>query len=148
MNRWTWSTILIAGVPFLAMFGTVLFGDAIFAYRDIEHFYYPLFHWIDAEWRAGRIPLWSPLEYNGIPIVGDATSSVFYPAKIVFFLPLDFGLRFKLYVLGHVLFAQRAHVCHRGLRQFDQFVFLLRRAVYFAQHKTNAVIHSARHVFG
>lgn len=88
----------------------VLFGPAIsgrygFAYRDAAHFYHPLFEFVQAEWSAGRVPLWNPYENLGQPLAGDATSSVFYPGKLLFALPLDFTLLFNLYVVAHVALA-------------------------------------------
>jgi hypothetical protein len=92
-------------IPILAMFGPALVTDRSFAFRDAAHFYYPLFEWCAREWGAGRIPLWNPQENAGIPVLADTSSSVFYPGKLVFALPLDFSLRYKLYVVGHVLLA-------------------------------------------
>ena len=98
----TWLSILL---PIAALFGPLLFTDRSFAMRDAAHFYHPLFEWTAHEWGQGRIPLWNPDENCGLPIVADASSSVFYPGKLIFALPLDFALRYKLYVIGHVLLA-------------------------------------------
>ena len=38
-------------------------------------------------------------------MLADATSSVFYPGKLLFMLPLDFALRYKLYIVSHVVLA-------------------------------------------
>ena len=38
-------------------------------------------------------------------MIGDATSSVFYPGKLLFALPLNYPLQFKLYVTAHVIIA-------------------------------------------
>ncbi|MFN0019313.1 MAG: hypothetical protein ACKVP0_13700 [Pirellulaceae bacterium] len=92
-------------LPVVALFGPVLFTDRAFAMRDAAHFYHPLFQWTASEWGQGRIPLWNPDENCGIPVVADASSSVFYPGKLVFALPVDFTLRYKLYVIGHVILA-------------------------------------------
>src|SRR4051812_31873245 len=91
--------------PVAALFGPVLFTDRSFAMRDAAHFYHPLFQWTAKEWGAGRVPLWNPDENCGVPVVADASSSVFYPGKLLFALPLDFTLCYKLYVIGHVLLA-------------------------------------------
>ena len=96
---------LLVLLPVAALFGPVLFTDRSFAMRDAAHFYHPLFEWTASEWGQGRIPLWNLDENCGIPIVADASSSVFYPGKLVFALPLDFVLRYKVYVIGHVLLA-------------------------------------------
>ena len=91
--------------PFLWLFGSTLARDRSFAFRDAAHYYHPLFEWTCGEWSEGRIPLWNPQENNGIPALADTTSSVFYPGKLLFVLPLDYTLRYKLYVTLHVLLA-------------------------------------------
>ena len=95
-------------VPFLWCFGQTLWGDGTLAFRDAANYYYPLFEWQCNEWAAGRIPLWNPLDNCGMPVVGDATSSVFYPGKLLFALPVDFVRRYNLYVSLHVLLAAAA----------------------------------------
>ena len=74
-------------------------------FRDAAHFYHPLFEFVRSEWGAGRVPLWNPYENLGVPLAGDATSSVFYPGKLLFALPLDFTLLYNWYVVGHVALA-------------------------------------------
>jgi len=96
---------LVVALPIVVLFGPACFTDSSFATRDAGHFYYPLFHWTAEEWGAGRLPLWNPLEGGGSPVVADASSSVFYPGKVLFALPLPFALRFKLYVVAHVCLA-------------------------------------------
>ena len=80
-----------------------------FAYRDVGYFYYPLFEQIQNEWVRGRLPLWDPFENLGQPLAGNPTSSVFYPAKTIFFLAsagcVDFNACFSLYIIGHVAFS-------------------------------------------
>src|SRR5437870_4535473 len=80
---------LLIFLPVAVLFGPVLFTDRSFAMRDAAHFYHPLFEWTASEWGAGRVPLWNPDENCGVPVVADASSSVFYPGKLVFALPLD-----------------------------------------------------------
>jgi hypothetical protein len=96
---------LLVILPVAALFAPVLFTDRSFAMRDAAHFYHPLFEWTTREWSSGRVPLWNPQENCGMPVLADASSSVFYPGKLVFALPLDFTLRYKLYVIGHVVLA-------------------------------------------
>jgi hypothetical protein len=92
-------------LPVGAVFSSVLFADRSFAFRDTAHYHEPLFQWHDEQWRSGRIPLWNPHLNFGTPIAGDAANSLFYPAKLLFLLPLSFSWRMKLYVVGHVLLA-------------------------------------------
>src|SRR5438552_125616 len=102
-STWLWWTCL-SGL-LLWMFADVLFAANNFVYRDAAHFYYPLFKHIAAQWGAGRVPLWNPYENLGTPLVAQGTSSVFYPGKLLFALPIGFDASFKLYVVGHVFLA-------------------------------------------
>jgi hypothetical protein len=105
VKRLPWPAWLAIAIPIAALFGPVLLTDRSFAIRDAAHFYYPLFQWCSTEWSSGRVPLWNPYENCGLPVLADTTSSLFYPGKLIFLLPLDFALRYKLYVIGHVVIA-------------------------------------------
>ena len=83
----------------------VMSGDRVLAFRDGAHYYYPLFHWCRGEWQAGRIPLWNPYENCGTAALADATSSVLYPGKIVFAIPLAYPAAYNLYIIAHVALA-------------------------------------------
>jgi hypothetical protein len=60
-------------------YGPALFRDEQFAYRDAGEFYYPLYQRVQAEWRAGRWPLWEPEENGGMPLLGNPPAAVLYP---------------------------------------------------------------------
>ena len=62
---------------FVWMFADALFRSGVFVFRDAGHYYYPLFQFVKSEWLAGRVPLWNPYENLGVPLAGNATSSVF-----------------------------------------------------------------------
>jgi hypothetical protein len=51
------------------------------------------------------------LENCGVPVAADPTASLFYPAKLLFALPLSFAVKYKLYITGHVLLAAGAAFC-------------------------------------
>jgi hypothetical protein len=87
------------------LFWPAIGGQASFAFRDAAHFYHPLFDYIRQEWGAGRVPLWNPYENAGVPLVAENTSSVFYPGKLLFALPLDYTWLFNAYIVLHVLLA-------------------------------------------
>src|SRR3982750_2186264 len=96
---------LALALPIAVLFGPVLFCDRSFAMRDTGHFYYPLFEWCCREWSAGRVPLWNPYENCGSPVLADATSSIFYPGKLIFTLPLSYNACFNWYIALHVVLA-------------------------------------------
>ncbi len=84
------------------LFGPALLGTHSFVFRDAAHYYHPLFELIRDEWLSGRLPLWNPYDNLGMPLVGEGTSSVFYPGKLIFVLPLDYTLLYNFYIISHV----------------------------------------------
>jgi hypothetical protein len=100
--------IFAIALPVVWMFGRPAIEDRWLAFRDAANYYQPLFAWEAEQWAAGRIPLWNPSDNCGTPAVADATSSVFYPGKMIFLLPLRFELRFHLYIVLHVVLAAGA----------------------------------------
>ena len=87
-----------------ACFGSVLVGGQQFAYRDSAHYYYPLYQQVQAEWDAGRVPLWSTQENGGMPLLGNPTAAVLYPGKVLY-AALPYPWAARLYVVAHVLLA-------------------------------------------
>ena len=112
-----WWCLLAVGVVTTIFFWRVLFLGEHIAFRDGAHFYPSLFEYIQSEWRAGRVPLWNPYENLGQPLLANPVSSVFYPGKLVYFLPISPYHAYHLYVIGHILLA--ALTCYRLSRHFD-----------------------------
>jgi hypothetical protein len=111
-TRWlTLLVILAVALPIVWCFGASLAGHRVFAYRDAAHFYYPLDAWICERWSQGQLPLWNPQDGNGMPVVADTTSAVFYPGKLVFTLPLPFAQRCAWYAVLHLLVAASGAFC-------------------------------------
>ena len=97
-----WPVILI-GTAWLWLFWPMMTGQTVCGFRDSAYLYYPLFQWIDAQWAAGEIPLWNPYCNYGMPVVGDGSSSVFYPGKLVFFCRfLSYPSRYGIYLAMHI----------------------------------------------
>ncbi len=87
-----------------ACYGAVLVRGEQFAYRDSAHYYYPLYQQVQAEWDAGRVPLWSTQENGGMPLLGNPTAAVLYPGKVIYAVfPYPWAAR--LYVVAHTLLA-------------------------------------------
>ncbi len=94
--------------PIAWCFGRPLFTAECFVFRDAAHYYYPLFAWTSRQWAQGRVPLWNPQENCGVPVLADATSSVFYPGQLLFALPWDYATKYTWYIVGHSLLAAAA----------------------------------------
>ncbi len=99
------AVILAILLPFAWCFGSTLTGARVCAYRDAANFYYPLYAWTSGCWLRGEVPLWNPQEGLGTPVVAEATSAVFYPGQLIFALPIDYSLRFSLYIAAHLILA-------------------------------------------
>jgi hypothetical protein len=101
MRRLTALVGLGCGLALLLFFyRAVLFQGEQFAFRDSAHYYYPLYHMVQAEWEAGRLPLWDPSENAGMPLLGNPTAAVLYPGKLIFAaLPYPWAVR--MYAVAH-----------------------------------------------
>ena len=108
LGSWSLAIGCLLGLA-LACFGPALSPSRQLAYRDYSDFYYPLYQRVQQEWHAGRLPLWSVEENAGSPILGNPTSAVLYPGKLIYAL-LPYPLAAKVYVLAHVLLAFGAMV--------------------------------------
>ncbi len=99
------------------LFAPALSGAYSFVYRDAGYYYHPLFEFIRSEWGAGRFPLWNPYENTGVPLLAENTSSVLYPGKLLFALPLDYIWLYNAYIVAHVVLAAgAAYALARHLR--------------------------------
>lgn len=106
MQRSSVYSLLFLIVPVGIFFLPILISDQTFAYRDSGRFYYRQFEWNKSQWEAGRIPLWNPQENLGMAVVGEASSSVFYPLQVLLLIPwLKFSTAFVLYAAVHVYLA-------------------------------------------
>ena len=97
------ATACLVGLT-LACFGPVLVRGRQLAYRDFSDFYYPLYQRVQQEWEAGRLPLWASEENGGTPMLGNPTSAVLYPGKLIY-AALPYPWAAKIYVVAHVLLA-------------------------------------------
>jgi len=112
-----WPAVLIGSI-WLWMFWPMISGQTVCGFRDSAYLYYPLFKWIDSVWAAGEIPLWNPYCNYGLPVVGDGSSSVFYPGKLIFLCRfLSYPSRYGTYLSSHVLIAAvGAYQFARGMK--------------------------------
>jgi hypothetical protein len=88
------------------IFAPGLAGD-VPAFRDGLHFYYPLLHWLAALSHSGNFfPGFNLLDGFGTSVIGETTSGLFYPLRILLLLPgLDAAQGLALMTATHVLIA-------------------------------------------
>lgn len=89
----------------VGLFSSCLFGSGRLAFRDVGHFYLPLYGYLGERFANEGLPLWNPSDRFGIPVAGEATTAIFYPPRLLFScgLPADYAM--TLYVLGHLVLA-------------------------------------------
>lgn len=127
-----WSGVLawLAGpVAILAVMAGVLAGRDQLAFRDVSHFYTPLYEYVadrqDAGsgqvadgplrrggfgWLTGNVaPQWNPLDLTGMPLAGETTTAVHYPIRqLVAAVRWDPFTAIGVYVTLHLLLASVA----------------------------------------
>ncbi|TWU48538.1 hypothetical protein Poly51_44380 [Rubripirellula tenax] len=87
----------------------VLTGRERLAFRDVSHFYTPLYGYVADRCSQQTVPLWNPLDQTGIPLVGETTTAVFYPIRyFVFALPISTTVAMGWYVAIHLVVASMA----------------------------------------
>ena len=97
---------LVAPGIILLLFAAVLVGIDRLAFRDVGHFYTPLYDYIGHRTRGEWLPLWNSLDQTGIPLVGETTTAVFYPVRwILFLLPIKTDAAVGWYVVFHLILA-------------------------------------------
>lgn len=87
------------------LFAPALSGGRRLAFRDVSHFYQPLYHAIDSRIDAGQLPLWNRLDQFGVPVAGETTTALFYPGRLVFHLGFDTSQSLAVYVYLHLITA-------------------------------------------
>ncbi len=90
----------------LGLFLPSLLGFSQLAFRDVGHFYTPLYGYVAERTHEQWLPLWNPLDQTGIPLVGETTTAVLYPLRyLVYSLPLTTDTALVWYIVLHLLVA-------------------------------------------
>jgi hypothetical protein len=114
---------------------------------DIEGFHYPLLDYAFRSLREGRLPLWDPSMYCGIPLAANIQAALFYPPHWLLFL-LDVRQRvlpythFEALVAAHIWLAFfLAYLWLRG--RFSTLPSVLAAAVYgFSGYALSQIQHA------
>ena len=98
--------VLAAPIAILILFGSTLVGIDRLAFRDVSHFYTPLYGYVAERTEDAWIPLWNPLDATGLPLLGETTTAVLYPPRyLIFTLPVSTEVAMAIYVSIHLVFA-------------------------------------------
>lgn len=100
---------LLAPALILILLAPVLAGKDRLGFRDVSHFYTPLYGYLGDRGGDQWLPLWNPLDHTGIPVLGETTTAFLYPIRyLCFALPLSAEVSMAWYVALHLILASVA----------------------------------------
>ncbi|HEX8464753.1 MAG TPA: hypothetical protein VF627_09065 [Abditibacterium sp.] len=71
--------VLALSFVVLIVFWPQLFGGQAYFWGDLELYFYPLGEFWHRELVQGRLPLWNPYLFGGVPFAGNPQASLLYP---------------------------------------------------------------------
>ncbi|KAA1258963.1 Bacterial membrane protein YfhO [Rubripirellula obstinata] len=90
----------------LLLFSSALLGRDRLAFRDVSHFYTPLYHYVAERTSQQWIPVWNDRCQTGMPLLGETTTAVLYPARYAIgCLPVSAECQIAWYVALHLILA-------------------------------------------
>lgn len=104
-------TLLVFAYALLAINVAFLLGPALvgrdrIAFRDASHFCTPLYEYVAQRQREAWVPLWNPLDLTGLPLVGETSTAVLYPVRmLVYALAPTPETAMAWYVAVHLIIA-------------------------------------------
>ncbi|WP_182870734.1 hypothetical protein [Stieleria mannarensis] len=99
------ATVAFVAAVILGSVWPMALGDR-FAFRDVNHFYLPLYDYVAARTAAEWLPFWNPLDHTGLPLIGETSTAVLYPVRYaVYSLPLSNEWLMNLYLVVHLMLA-------------------------------------------
>ncbi len=100
------ASILVAPLAIVLLMGSALVGVDRLGFRDVSHFYTPLYDYVAERQSERWSSLWNPLDQTGIPLAGETTTAVFYPLRwIVYQLVADADVAMSWYIALHLILA-------------------------------------------
>ncbi|MBI5494654.1 MAG: YfhO family protein [Deltaproteobacteria bacterium] len=97
-----WALVVPAGV--LLFHADVLTGQRAFFFRDTFMANEPQRRFLADALRDGRLPLWNPLAFAGVPFLGDPSTATLYPLNAPYAV-LDFDAYFQVFIVLHFFLA-------------------------------------------
>ncbi|MEO1616720.1 MAG: hypothetical protein AAFV88_12760 [Planctomycetota bacterium] len=80
-----------------------LFLGQRFAFRDVNHFYLPLYDYVAERTASQWLPMWNPLDHNGMPLIGESSTAVLYPVRFVVYSLVGGEQAMNVYLAIHLL---------------------------------------------
>ena len=76
------ASVFVAPVVLAGILASALFGQDRIAFRDVSHFYTPLYDYVAERQQNSWLPLWNDLDHTGLPLAGETTTAFYYPVRI------------------------------------------------------------------
>ncbi|MBN1582365.1 MAG: YfhO family protein [Anaerolineae bacterium] len=125
LSRWSLVLALLI-LPLVLYWPFILGGKALFWGTPLLQFW-PWRQFAAEQLHAGRIPLWNPYAGNGVPLLADHQSAIFYPPNVIFWLlPVHYAMGLSLAL--HAMLAGGAMVAlarDLGLSRFAGLIAAL-----------------------
>jgi hypothetical protein len=116
----------IAPAIILLVLGSSLFGQDRLAFRDVGHFYTPLYQYVAQRTSEQWLPLWNDRCQTGMPLLGETTTAVLYPVRYqIGSLPISAERQIAWYVALHLILASltaRGAAARTGARRAGRMV--------------------------
>lgn len=110
------SPFLFIAFLLIVLFYKVIFLGEVFYYGDNFHLNIPLKSIFVSQIQAGKIPLWNPYLFIGIPYLADLNLGTFYPLNFLYFL---FSLSYALTMQSILDLFLIAVFCYLFFRSFN-----------------------------
>lgn len=108
MTRPVPDLLAIAGLALVALlsFPKIVLQGQIYTSYDLYTLFYPYQSAVQAALREGRLPLWNPDIFFGVPLMANIQAAVLYPPNLMLLLlPLDPPTAVSIAIIGHVFLA-------------------------------------------
>lgn len=96
----------LAPAIILWVLSPALFGNDRIAFRDVSHFYTPLYHYVAERTSQQWFPLWNDRCQTGMPLLGETTPAALYPVRYVLgSLPMSAERQIAWFIAAHLILA-------------------------------------------
>lgn len=97
-----WIFFILLAVIF--QYRGIIFHEKIFFIRDITYIFHPWKTAVTESLIKGKIPLWNPYSYCGMPLMANFQTAVFYPLSVFFYI-FGFIYGLKIFIAVHTFLA-------------------------------------------
>lgn len=101
------NTLINLAIAFLFLllpmfvFNSLVFKHKLPSCMDVFTQHYPLRAYASRVLKAGKIPLWNPYTFSGVPFLANIQTAVFYPPNLILFTILPLSIAFGINLVLH-----------------------------------------------